>query len=275
MNVSGVLLDLDGTLAVGSANGGGYTLLPGVREFMEQLRTMGMPIVVFTNGTADTPQSYVQNLAAAGLRIHPSEMMTPSSVAAEYFSSADLRKVLVLGGEGVSGPLTDAGLEAFRPGESCTAKADAVYIGWHPAFGWVDIKTAAEAVISGTPYFVSSDVSHFYTTKGRTLGISGILGAAIAKATGEFATVFGKPSVLAAAAASRRLGCAMAEMAIIGDDPDLEAEMARKIGAIGIGVTSGLSSRTRWAALVPDQQPLAVVDRLDDLITHNLIQLKE
>ena len=274
IDVRGVLLDLDGTLAVGSPNGSGYTLLPGVMEFVEHLRANKLPVVVFTNGTANTPQRYVENLMEAGLKIASSEMMTPSNVAAEYFVSNDFRTVLVLGGEGVSGPLTDAGLEVCRPGEGWTKNPGAVYIGWHPSFGWVDVKAAAEAVMAGVPYFVSSDVSFFYASKGRTLGISGILGAAVAKATGQLATVLGKPSVMAAGSAARRLRCAMAEMAIVGDDPNLEIEMARKSGAIGIGVTSGLSSRAMWAALTPDQQPFLVIDRLDELITDNLIQLK-
>ena len=51
-DVRGVLLDLDGTLAVGNPNGGGYTLLPGVMKFVDHLRAHGLPVVVFTNGTA-------------------------------------------------------------------------------------------------------------------------------------------------------------------------------------------------------------------------------
>jgi 4-nitrophenyl phosphatase len=273
-DAQGVLLDLDGTLAVGNSNSGGYTLLPGAQEFLGHLRTQGLPVVVFTNGTAATPRTYAENLAAAGLEISLCEMMTPSTVAAEYFLSGGFRTVLVLGGEGVSGPLTDAGLEVHRPGDFNVINPDAIYIGWHPNVSWIDIKVTAEAVMAGSPYFVSSDVSFFYTSKGRTLGISGILGAAVAKATGQLATILGKPSVIAAEAAAQRLQCAMEEMAIVGDDPDLEIEMARKIGAIGIGVTSGLSSRATWAALAPDRCPSLVIDQLDDLITHELFQQK-
>lgn len=272
--VKGFILDMDGTLAVGKPEGGGYLLLPGVADFIKELRSHGLPFVVFTNGTAQTPERYAENLGAAGLELSPSEMMTPSSVASEYFAASGCRTVLVLGGEGVASPLTQVGIAIVRPEHLLPHKVDAVYIGWHPSFGLADIEAAVAAVSAGAPMYVSSDVPFFYSSKGRTLGISGMIGAAIAKAVGRRAVVIGKPSAIAAQMAARRLGCAESQMAIVGDDPKLEMAMARLCGAIGIGVISGLTNRSAWDALAPKQMAHHVVDRIDEIITRKLVRLE-
>jgi NagD protein len=266
---------MDGTLAVGKPEGGGYVLLPGVADFIKQLRALSVPFVVFTNGTAQTPERYAENLGAAGLELGPSEMMTPSVVAADYLAAAGCRTVLVLGGEGVARPLSQAGIAIVRPGHPLPSKVDAVYIGWHPAFGLADVEAAVDVVSAGAPMYVSSDVPFFYSSKGRTLGISGMIGAAIAKATGRHASVLGKPSAIAAQMAARRLGCAISQMAIVGDDPKLEMAMARLCGAIGIGVTGGLTDRSAWENLAPKQMAHHVVDRIDEIMTRKLVRLEE
>jgi NagD protein len=273
--VRGFILDMDGTLAVGKPEGSGYLLLPGVADFIKELRSHGSPFVVFTNGTAQTPGRYAENLGAAGLELSPSEMMTPSSVAAEYLAAVGCRTVLVLGGEGVASPLAEAGIAIVRPGYPLPVKVDAIYIGWHPTFGLADIEAAVGAVSAGAPMYVSSDVPFFYSSKGRTLGISGMIGAAITKATGRHAAVMGKPSAIAARMAARRLGCTESQMAIVGDDPKLEMEMARLCGATGIGVISGLTDRSAWDALAPKQMAHHVVNRIDEIITRKVVRLEE
>ncbi len=268
----GFIFDMDGTLAVGRPDSSGFALLPGVKEFIAELRIRRVPLVVFTNGTAHPPARYIGNLAAAGLTLDPREMMTPSSVAADFFATSAFSKVLVLGGDGVSAPLTEVGITILRPGEA--HKPDAVYIGWHPDFRLEDITTAVDAVMAGIPMFVSSDVPFFYTSEGRTLGISGMIAAAIRNATGQRAEVIGKPSAIAAAMAARRLGCDIAQVAIVGDDPQLEIAMARQNGGVGIGVTSGLTDRAAWAAQPPLRRAHHVVDRIDEIATRGLVQLE-
>jgi NagD protein len=269
------MLDMDGTLAVGKPEGGGYVLLPGVADFIKELRAVNLPFVVFTNGTAQTPERYAEDLGAAGLELCPLEMMTPSVVAADYLAAAGCRTVLVLGGEGVARPLAQLGIAIVRPGPPPPAKVDAVYIGWHPAFGLADLEAVVDATTAGAPMYVSSDVPFFYSSRGRTLGISGMIAAAVAKVTGQRASVIGKPSEIAARMAARRLGCVLSQMAIVGDDPMLEIAMARLCGAIGIGVTSGLTERSDWKNLAPKQMAHHIVNRIDEIVTRELVQLGE
>ncbi len=256
---------MDGTLAVGSPSGGGFRLLPGVPALIARLRAASLPFVVFTNGTSNPPERYAENLAAAGLELASGEMMTPSSVAADRFVRAGLRRVLVLGVDGVAKPLRDAGLRTLHPGEAGAAEVDAVYVGWLPGFGMADIVAAVDAVQAGAALYVSSDVPFFFTSQGRTIGSSTVIAAGVTRVTGQPAQVVGKPSPLAAQAAADRLGCPVEALAIVGDDPRLEAAMARASLAIGVGVTTGLASRAEWDAQPPERRADHVFDRIDEM----------
>ena len=54
--------------------------------------------------------------------------------------------------------------------------------------------------------------------------------------------------------------------AVIGDDPKVETEMARTRGAIGVGVTSGTTSRETWAEQPDHRRPDHVIESVADLL---------
>ena len=62
------------------------------------------------------------------------------------------------------------------------------------------------------------------------------------------------------------LGLAAHEIAVIGDDPKVETEMARTRGAIGVGVTSGTTTREEWGRQPEDRRPDYVIDSVADLL---------
>ena len=80
-------------------------------------------------------------LRRAGFDLEESAMLTPSVVAAEFFARKRYRRVLVLGVQGVSQPLIDAGVAVVRPGDD-EADIDATFVGWHPEFALRDIEAA-------------------------------------------------------------------------------------------------------------------------------------
>ena len=76
----------------------------------------------------------------------------------------------------------------------------------------------------------------------------------------------GKPSQLAMDFVSAKLGLPPSEIAVIGDDPGVEMEMAVAGGAIGIGVTSGTTSREQWTAQPAARRPDLVIDNVGELL---------
>src|SRR5690606_2882403 len=127
--IKGFMFDMDGTLILGDKRNNAMRPLPGAIDFLEHLNANNIPWVVLTNGTIRSAREYTPVLRGAGLPLGDQTMMTPSSVAATYFVSRGYRRVMVLGGPGVSESLRDAGLEVLSSREPPAQAVDAVYIG--------------------------------------------------------------------------------------------------------------------------------------------------
>ena len=266
--VRGWVFDVDGTLALGDQRLSGYRVLPGAAELLQRLQRSGTPYVAFTNGSTKTPAQYAATLQQIGLPISEDRMLTPVSVAIDSFRRRGFRRVLVLGVEGVWRPLQEAGFDTVVSPASGD-DVDAVLVGWHPHFGLADLEAASRALWAGAPMFTVSVAPYFASAGGRALGISGALVAALRSITGKRATVLGKPSALALACAARRLGLKPAQLAVVGDDPVLEVGMARRGGAVAIGVHTGLNDAAAFAAApLQPHFSLSGVDALLALTEH-------
>lgn len=267
----GVMFDLDGTLLLSDRNLGNYKVLPGAVETLEALGERGIPYLALTNGSAYPARVQAPRLRAIGLPIPDERLFTPNSVAAHIFKQRGVERVLVLGLDGVADALKEDGIATCFPGEPGAEQADAVYVAWHPDCTMVHIHAACEAVLGGAQFFTASDVPFFASKQGRSFGYSCAISGAIARVAGREPEVTGKPSLHAMEFVSARLDVPMAEVAVIGDDPKVETEMARLGGAIGIGVTSGTTSFEEWAAALPERRPHRVVDRIDAILDMGLL----
>jgi NagD protein len=161
--------------------------------------------------------------------------------------------------------LRDAGIEVVdaTPG----AEAEAVLIGWTKDFGAQDLEAAAQLVWAGAPVYATSIAPYFASAKGRMLGISGAIAAAIQNATGVKPVVFGKPETAGMDIAATLTGIAPADMAVIGDDPHLEITMARRAGALAIGVTTGIADKAAFTAVDAAFRAHHVIASLEGLAT--------
>lgn len=259
---SAVMFDLDGTLILSDAKLGGYTLLPGAAELLAELAARGLPFVALTNGSAYPASVQAPRLRALGLPIADERLFTPNSVAAGLFRSRGHRRVMVLGTDGVRAALEADGVATCAPGEE---NADAVYVAWAPDCRMEHIHAACSAVLAGAPLYSASDVPFFASRSGRAFGYSCAINGAIARVTGVQPEVTGKPSQHALAFVAERLGVPAAAVAVVGDDPKVETEMARGGGAIGIGVTTGTTSAAEWAATPPERRPDLVIGGVGEL----------
>jgi HAD superfamily hydrolase (TIGR01450 family) len=267
----GVMFDLDGTLILSDRKLGGYTVLPGAVETLEALKERGVPYLALTNGSAYPSHVQAPRLRASGLPIPDENLFTPNSVAAEVFKGRGVKRVLVLGTNGVAEALNGDGIATVMAGEDGAEQADAIYVAWHPDCTMEHIHAACEAVLAGAAFFTASDVPFFATKSGRSFGYSCAISGAIARVTGSAPEVTGKPSLHAMQFVAHQLGLAMPEVAVIGDDPRVETEMARLGGAIGIGVTTGTTSLEGWAATLPEHRPHRVIDRIDAILEMGLL----
>lgn len=268
---SGFIFDMDGTIALGDAASGGHRALPGAVELLAAIKRRGIPLCVFTNGTAKPPADYAASLRRAGFDLADSEMMTPSSSAAAWFVKRGIGRVRVLGNAGVAAPLRDAGIACIGPAEPASG-VEAVYTGWFREFTFPDLEAACHAVWEGALVTTASHVPFFATANGRAIGASFAINAMITAMTGKRAKVLGKPSRIAFDTAAEAMGVPRAERArivIVGDDPALEMRMAHNAGATGIGMTTGIMKPEAIATLRANERPHASIDalrRLHDLL---------
>ena len=262
----GFMFDLDGTLILSDPQLGGYQPLPGAVELLTALEARGIPFVAMTNGSAYPAAEQAPRLRAIGLPIADDLLFTPNSVAIEMFISEGIERVLVIGTDKVAEVLASGGIEVVQPGGRA---AQAVYVAWHPACTIEHIHAACLAVLAGARLFTASDVPFFATKSGRAFGYSCAIVGAITRVTGCDVTVTGKPSLAALDFVARHLGSTAESIAVVGDDPRVEMEMAVAGGAFGIGVTTGTATREEWMATRPERRPQIVVDSLDEL--HQLL----
>jgi 4-nitrophenyl phosphatase len=260
----GFVFDLDGTLVLGDKGNSGLRALPGALEFTQGLAERQVPFVILTNGTVRSPEQNAAKLRALGFPVEDRMMVTPASAAAEYFSRRGLRRILVLGGEGITEPLIRAGLDPVLPRER-RGGIDAVFIGWFREFGIEDLEAACDAAWSGARIFAASLGRFYATADGRALGTSRAIAAMIASITGRRATVIGKPALHALKVAAARMGIEPSSLAVVGDDPELEVPMAHRGRALAIAVRSGVGSAEAFAALAPGARPHIVVRDLAEL----------
>ena len=265
----GVMFDLDGTLILSDRDLGGYHLLPHAITTLNELDKRGIPFVALTNGSAFPASVQAGKLAALGLPIDAARLLTPNTVAANVFAERGHWRVLVLGTAGVREALEGEGIATASPGDG--QACDAVYVAWHPDCTMPDIHAGCEAVIAGAKFYSASDVPFFAARDGNAFGYSCAINGAIARITGVEPEVTGKPSRHALGAVAARLGCAPAEVLVVGDDPRVETEMARSGGATGVGVTTGTTSRVEWAAQPPERAAHHVIDSLAELFGLGLL----
>ena len=258
-----LVFDIDGTLAMLDKGTGAYAALPGAVNAVETAKSRGLAVMAYTNGTFFPPDHYYPLMAAAGLDFPQGHILTPATVAANALSAKGYKRIMVLGAEGTKKPLRETGVTVCEPEEG--GAVDAVLLGWTPDFGAKDLEAAANVLWSGAPLYATSIAPYFAGAKGRMLGISGAIAAALQNATGAKATVFGKPEVAGLQMISEKLGMGPDSMAVIGDDPKLEIAMGRRAGAFAVGVTTGVVDRAGFLSAPSDLRANLVLDHLDQL----------
>jgi 4-nitrophenyl phosphatase len=262
--VQGVVFDMDGTLVLGDRRNHGLAPLPGALELTAWLTAGGVPWVTFTNGTTRTPEEYAQTLRSIGFDLPDDAVLTPATSAVEVFRAAGHRRAVVLGGDGLSEPLRQAGIEVAAP--KGKPEADAVLAGWFREFTMDDLESACHAVFRGARLYSCSQSVFFATAEGAVLGTSRAICAMITSITGVREVVVGKPSLDALRCAAHRLGADPADLVVVGDDPELEMAMAHAGGALAVGVAGGVHPVDEFAALPPDRRPHLVIDGVGELL---------
>ena len=243
INFDGLVCDLDGVIYRGDR------VIEGAPEAVAALRARGVRIVFCTNNSRSTVAQYVEKFAQLGITASPEEILTSGGVTAEVLAERGAvgQTAMVVGGDGISEPLGDAGLRVVDP--RFDGPVDYVVVGLDIAFSYDSMRSSARAVRNGASLIATNGDVTFPAPDGLWPGAGAIL-ASIEAASGARAEVMGKPHPPTMAAAERRLqGCT--RIAAIGDRPDTDLAGGASLGWTTILVTSGVTAPEDAASVVP------------------------
>jgi HAD superfamily hydrolase (TIGR01458 family) len=244
-----VLLDLDGTLYVGSR------VVAGAPEAVRWLRAQGLTVRFTTNTDSIPPATLADRLARLGFPAAEDELVTPIAVAGRLFASTDEARVLAVAADGVCQLL--AGVLA-GPGQPVTHVLVA-----DPSDGatYDDLDAAFRALRAGAE-LVATQVNRIAVRDdGEHLDTGGWV-RLLEYATGQTARVLGKPSPEFFTAPLGALGRGPDTALVVGDDPAADIGGGHAVGAATVLVRTGKGDRPQPGA---GAEPDAVVDSVADL----------
>lgn len=254
MDVDGLLLDIDGVLAVS------WEPIDGAIETLTWLREQAIPFRLITNTTTHTRDALAHTLRDAGFAVEPADIVTAVAATAGYLRAhhTEARVFLLSDGdaradlEGVTLVEADEPADVVVIGGACD---DFTYAALNHVFGLLN----DGAVLIGMHRNM-----YWRTAEGLQLD-GGAYVAALEEATGTKATICGKPAPAYFEAALETLGVRTERAAMVGDDVVNDVLGAQAIGMTGVLVRTG---KFRPADLERDDgAPDHVIDSFADLPT--------
>lgn len=244
-----VLLDLDGTLYVGSR------VVAGAPEAVRWLRDQGLTVRFCTNTDSIAPAALADRLTRRGFPASEDELVTPVAVAARVFASAPEARVLAVAADGVRQLLARF---LAGPGEPASHVLVA-----DPGYGatYADLDAAFRALRAGAELVATQVNRVAVRDDGEHLDTGGWV-RLLEYATGQRARVLGKPSPAFFTAPLEALGRGAQSALVVGDDLAADVGGGRAVGAATVLVRSGKGDRPQPGA---HAEPEVVIDSVADL----------
>jgi HAD superfamily hydrolase (TIGR01458 family) len=228
MDVDGLLLDIDGVLAVS------WQPIEGAIDTLAWLRDHSVPFRLITNTTTHTREALARTLTDAGFAVEPTDIVTAVAATAEYLRNhqADARVFLLSDGD------ARADLEGVTL-VGADEPADVVVIGGaSDDFTYATLNRIFGLLNDGAVLVGMHRNLYWRTADGLQLDGGAYL-AALEEATGSEATICGKPAPEFFRAALELLGVSAARAAMVGDDVANDVFGAQAIGMSGVLVRTG------------------------------------
>lgn len=250
------ILDVDGTIVRGGE------LIPGATEGLRAIEAAGCSRLLFSNNPTRGADYYREKLAAHGVDIDPSNVLTSATVTADYLAAnhPDATAYLV-GDDRLRAILEAADLAVTTDPDA----ADLVVGSIDPEFTYGALDEALSALERGIPFYGTDPDATIPTDDGAIPGSGAILSAMEAVAGREPDAILGKPSEVAASAATTRLGAAPERTLVVGDRLDTDVALGERAGMTTAVVLTGVTIRedVERSSVTPDH----VLDSLGEVGT--------
>jgi HAD superfamily hydrolase (TIGR01450 family) len=219
----------------------GRAPLPGAAELLERIEDR---FVVASNDAEHTPSQLATALRRIGLAVPPDRIVLAGTATLDLIAAERPEaRLLLLGSPALRRYASRLGL---RPVEE---RPDIVVIARDRHFSFARLAAGANAVRAGAA-LVATNPDRSHPGPGRTVvPETGTLLAALLSCAGEVPyRVIGKPEPALFLAALDRLGAALADAIVIGDNPDTDGLGARRLGMRYLRVDDGQLVESQYAA---------------------------
>jgi len=249
VRIKGLLVDLDGTLYTNDGP------VEGAREALERLHRAKIAYRYVTNATHEPRRTVAARLKALGIPAEEGHIVTPATAVAEK-----LRRE----GVGCYPLLVEALLEDLEGVPVTDVSPGCVLVGnLGEGFTYERLDAAFRHLMAGADLIALSRNRYWQRAGGGLSLDAGPFVAALEYASGKGAIGVGKPERAFFELALEDLGLPSREVAMIGDDPELDVGGAQAAGLRSILVETG---RYRPGAKLPFRP---------DLVLESVAQLPE
>lgn len=225
------LTDMDGVILRGR------TLIPGAKEFLQQLRKREIPFLILTNNSQYTPRDLQMRLHYMGLDVPPQAIFTSALATAQFLhAQRPGGRAYVIGESGLTTALHDIGyvLTDQNP--------EYVVLGETTTYSFERITHAIRFVNDGAR-FIATNPDVMGPGEGGIVPATGAVAALISAATGIKPYFVGKPNPLMMRTALRTLGAHSEDSVMIGDRMDTDIVAGIESGLRTVLVLTGVTTR--------------------------------
>ena len=236
-----VLCDLDGVVWLA------HEPIAGSVDAVASLRASGRRVLFVTNNSAATIDEHEAALGAIGIEAL-GDVLSSAQAAATLVTTGE--RVLVTAGPGVAEAMADRGADVvvndgtIEPGDPIARTFDVVAVGLHRNFDYARLSAATAAIHGGARLIGTNSDSTYPTPQGLAPGGGSIL-AAVSTAGGRVPIIAGKPhqpmADLVRARVDEHGAGAAARWLMVGDRPETDGLLARRIGCHFALVRSGVN----------------------------------
>ncbi|KAL3820851.1 hypothetical protein ACJIZ3_006756 [Penstemon smallii] len=278
-SVDAFLFDCDGVIWKGDS------LIDGVPETLEKLRSMGKKLVFVTNNSRKSRKQYAKKFNSLGISVSEDEIFSSSYAAAMYLKVNDFpkeKKVYVIGEEGISEELALAGFTSLGGTEDGKKTIDlrpnflvehdksvgAVVVGLDQYINYYKLQYGTLCIREnpGCLFIATNRDAVGHMTNLQEWPGAGCMVAAICGSTQKEPIVVGKPSTFLMEFLLQKFNIPTSRMCMVGDRLDTDILFGQNAGCRTLLVLSGVTSFSSLRDPSNNIQPEYYTSTVSDII---------